>query len=313
MDSLRGTYLIDQADLLKRKGNEELVDILTDSYKKEGGKRRIMIPTKKGWKTTEKETYAPKAFASIGELPEDLADRCLIIPLIKSQKNFPQPSSENENWKEIRGKFYKVLFTNFSVIKSNYEVLNVQYRRNSKIIGRELELWLPLEAILKFCIDSEEKLAQIWQRFRQNYTYSEYEPSDLEKAVIEAVDSFLKENEKEEIELKPSDIRERIEENVWINKFLTGHQKDIRIGYIIKKFNLSTEKRKRSYGITYLFQREKVEKIKNLYTQAEKNTSNSSLLLETNKNELKNGLKTKEELEKITLQSEELRLHKERD
>ena len=42
VDSLRGTYLIDQADSLERKGGEELLDILTDSYKKRGGKRRIV-------------------------------------------------------------------------------------------------------------------------------------------------------------------------------------------------------------------------------------------------------------------------------
>ena len=108
VDSLRGTYLIDQADVLKRKGSEELVEILTDSYKKEGGKRRIRFSEKRGgWKTIEQETYSPKAFASVGELPEDLADRCLTIPLIKSRKNFPEPSEESENWKEIRGNLYK--------------------------------------------------------------------------------------------------------------------------------------------------------------------------------------------------------------
>jgi len=42
VDSLRGTYLIDQADSLERKGSEDLLDILTGSYKKGGGKRRII-------------------------------------------------------------------------------------------------------------------------------------------------------------------------------------------------------------------------------------------------------------------------------
>ena len=47
VDSLRGTYLIDQADALTRKGYEDLLDILADSYKKSGGKRRVVNFDKK--------------------------------------------------------------------------------------------------------------------------------------------------------------------------------------------------------------------------------------------------------------------------
>jgi hypothetical protein len=43
------------------------------------------------------ETYGPKAFASIRELPEDLRDRCLELPLIRSQRNFADPDDDNEN------------------------------------------------------------------------------------------------------------------------------------------------------------------------------------------------------------------------
>jgi hypothetical protein len=277
VDSLRGTYLIDQADLLKRRGNEELVDILTDSYKKEGGKRRIRFPGKRGgWKTIEEETYSPKAFASVGELPEDLADRCITIPLIKSEKNFPEPSEENENWKEIRGELYKLALTNFSFLKSKYEVLKVIYRQSSSIVGRDFELWLPIEAILKDIIEDTE-LTQIKKRFKQLYGYTEYEPTELEKGIIETIYEMVKTTEEGKVILKPSDIREELDEEIWEDKLLKNRQKDIKIGQIIRKFNLSTEKKRTNKGIAYLFQKEKVEKIRNLYCKNKTDISHSSL------------------------------------
>jgi hypothetical protein len=290
VDSLRGTYLIDQADLLKRRGNEELVDILTDSYKKEGGKRRLRISQKGGsWKTEEQEVYSPKAFASVGELPEDLADRCITIPLIKSGKNFPEPSEENENWKEIRGELYKVLLAKFSVIKSTYEILNVQYRQNSKIVGRNLELWLPLETILKHCVKEDEK-EKIQKRYAQLYGYTEYEPNELEKEVIEVIYKSFNDNEK--IKLRPPEIREEIQDEnfweFWKDRDSTPHQKDIAIGFIIKKFNLSSEKKNTNKGVVYLFEREKVSKIRNLYCKPEENAPDSPLLSENNENSVKN-------------------------
>jgi len=293
VDSLRGTYLIDQADVLKRKGSEELVEILTDSYKKEGGKRRIRFSEKRGgWKTIEQETYSPKAFASVGELSEDLADRCLTIPLIKSNRNFPEPSEESDDWKEIRGNLYKTFLTQFSLLKSSYEVFKIHYRQNSEIIGRDLELWLPMETILK--LNTEEKeLNQSRKRFRQLYGYTEYEPNELEKEVIKSVyDSF---DEKEAVLLRPQEIREKIEEDVWEDKCLTLHQKDIRIGYIIKKFNLSSEKKTTNKGVAYVFEKEKVEKINNLYCKDGNNTSLSSLSAESSENTDKNPEKISED------------------
>jgi hypothetical protein len=287
VDSLRGTYLIDQADLLKRRGNEELVDILTDSYKKEGGKRRLRISQKGGgWKTEEQEVYSPKAFASVGELPEDLADRCITIPLIKSGKNFPEPSEENENWKEIRGELYKMALANFSLFKSIYEGLKVDYRQNSVIVGRKLELWLSIETILKFCVE-EMELGQIKKIFEQLYEYTEYEPTELEKAVINTVYEMIKEGEKSEIYSGTSEIREKIDEtneDVWGDKLLSTHQKKIKIGKIIQKFNLPTKKERKNKGMVYLFQKEKVEKVKTLYCKDANDTSHPSLLLKDSLN-----------------------------
>ncbi len=179
VDSLRGTYLIDQADSLELKGKEELLDILADSYKMSGGKRRIInFDKKKSREILEFETYCPKAFASIRELPEDLRDRCLVVGLIRSQKNFPDPDDSNENWKEIRGRIYKLLITNYGFINSVYVVRKIEHRKKQEILGRSLELWLPFEVILE-CSGVQEKVKEAWRRFSSQYGFSEYEPSEL--------------------------------------------------------------------------------------------------------------------------------------
>ena len=79
VDSLRGTYLMDQADSLHRNNMEDFLDVLTDSYKKAGGSVRKMVQTKNNWNLEEFEAYGPKAFASINQLPEDLRDRCIVF------------------------------------------------------------------------------------------------------------------------------------------------------------------------------------------------------------------------------------------
>lgn len=275
VDSLRGVYLIDQADSLGRKGNEDLLDILADSYKKEGGKRRIIdLDKRKGRRVLEFETYSPKVFASIKELPEDLGDRCLIIPLIRSQKNFPSPDEESEDWREIRGEFYQVLIKYYGLVGSTYLKLKTEYHINPVMVGRELELWLPLQVMFEVC--AENKIEEAKKRFKQLYGYTEYQANELEKEIIEAICKSFNPGE-EKITLRPQKIREEITETTWPDKLLSSHQRDIRIGFVIKKFNLSSEKKSTSKGISYVLEKEKVSKIRNLYCPTDNTPYSPSL------------------------------------
>jgi hypothetical protein len=263
VDSLRGTYLIDQADALQRKGYEELLDILADSYKKSGGKRSIIgFDKQKRREVLEFETYSPKVFASIRELPEDLRDRCLIVPLIRSQKNFPDPDDNSENWREIRGRIYKLLMTNYEFIGSTYTVKKIENRQNHEIIGRSLELWLPFEIILE-CFGMQKIIPDAKKRFLSQYGYTEYEPSEFETEVIKAILSHLEKNQG--VILTPKEIGELIDDEV----FYTGdtpRQRAAKVGWAIKNFNLSSEKKTRTKnGVRYLFEKSKVESIYNSY------------------------------------------------
>lgn len=263
VDSLRGTYLIDQADALGRKGSEELLDILADSYKKSGGKRRVInLDRKRGRETLEFETYSPKAFASIKELPEDLRDRCLVVPLIRSQKNFPDPDDGNENWREIRGEIYQVQMTNYDLINSTYAIKKIEYRISQEILGRSLELWLPFEVIL-LCFGMEEKITEAKKRFLNQYGFTEYEPSELEEEVVKTILDRLQ--DKPDIILTPKEISELIDQEIFYPND-TPKQRAAKVGWAIKKFNLSSEKKPRTKeGVRYLFEKSKVEGIHKSY------------------------------------------------
>jgi hypothetical protein len=255
--------LIDQADSLDRKGGEELLDILTDSYKKKGGKRRVVSFDKANSREViEYETYGPKVFASIKELPEDLRDRCFIVPLARSRKNFPDPDDENENWRKIRGYLYKSLMTTNEDVASNYSVRKLEYKREPEIVGRELELWLPLEVILK-SFGARDEIESAKKRFLSQYEFSEYEPSELEEVVVRVILNKFGENE--EIVLSPKEISESIPFNVF-QESDTPKQKATRVGWTIKKFNLASGKRPRTKnGVCYLFERGKIESRYNIY------------------------------------------------
>jgi hypothetical protein len=265
VDALRGTYLIDQADSLGKKDGDDLLDILADSYKKSGGKRRVMNMGNGSREILEFETYGPKALASIRELPEDLRDRCLIIPLIRSQKNFYDPDDNNENWQEIRGMIYKFLVDNFSQVGSFYQIGKMEYKENSETVGRKLELWLPLETIFKM-LGWSNKIEEAKERFFAWYGFAEYEPSEIEEAVMRAVLEQLM--EKENITLSPKEIAESVDfsDREVFSGLIYEKQKAAKVGWAIKKFNLSSEKLKQTKrGVSYLFEKKKVANIYSSY------------------------------------------------
>ncbi|MCX6722670.1 MAG: hypothetical protein NT094_01205, partial [Candidatus Staskawiczbacteria bacterium] len=164
VDALRGTYLMDQADALNRINMEDFLDVLTDSYKRAGGSVRKMVANKNVWNIEEFEAYSPKAFASINQLPEDLRDRCIVIPLIRSNKNYPPINEEDAIWKEIRSGLYGFLIRQFVYVSQMYFFKETEYKLNNEIFGRPLELWLPIESILKSVYTNEED--GIWKEIR---------------------------------------------------------------------------------------------------------------------------------------------------
>ena len=258
VDALHGTCLIDQADSLGRKGGEEMLDILTDSYKRSGGKRRIVeFDKNKGRKVVEYETYGPKAFASIRELPEDLRDRCLIIPIVRSKKNFLDPDNGGAAWKTMRGGLYRLLIDQYGNVDASYITLRIGYDKSGIMVGRELELWLPLETILR-CVGHQDLVAEAKARFLSWYAFAEYEPSEFEEAVILAIRGQFDIQEKDEITIGPKEIAECMDDGVFRSND-TPEQRAAKVGWAIKKFNLASQKTRSGKGQNYRFHKEKIE------------------------------------------------------
>jgi hypothetical protein len=259
VDALRGTCLIDQADSLSLKGREELLEILSDSYKRTGGKRRIVNIEKGRRQTLEFETYSPKAFASIKELPEDLRDRCFVVPLIRSSKSFPDPDEPTNDWRARRSELYKALLTEHSLVNSQYMIRRIGYKKSTEIVGRNLELWLPLETILA-CFGGSGKIEETKRRFFSQYGFAEYEPSELEAEVVRAL--LTKFESSDSVELSPAEIASDIDPDLFRSDHSDKKQRAADVGWAIKKFNLASEKLPRSSGGNrYLFKKERVESV----------------------------------------------------
>jgi hypothetical protein len=266
VDALRGTYLIDQADTLKRLHNEELLDILTDSYKRGGGKRRLREQDKRGrWRTVEQETYGPKAFATTKDLPEDLRDRCLVVPLIRSQRNFLAPDEEAQDWHQVRGQLYQLLLTHCDVVRNMYELRKREYRADRVMMGREVELWLSLAVFLE-CLGATDQLEAARQRFDRQYRFAEFQISAFDEEVIKAVAQVFE--EQEHLVLAPMDIADLMDVTIF-HDGLSDIQKAARVGRAIRRLNLASEQATRSKRhVRYVFERNKVRRLYANYVEA---------------------------------------------
>lgn len=266
VDSLRGTYLMDQADALHRNNMEDLLDILTDSYKRGGGDIRKMVADKgKNWNLEEFQAYSPKAFASINPLPEDLRDRCFVISLVRSKKIFRSLDEESLVWKEMRGSLYKLLIGNFMFAVGTYEMKKSEYKQQASptLFGRQLELWMLFDVMFSVLGIPEDSQRAAKERFLSQYNFTEYQVSDLERAIVEAIQQLL--GEKDEKVLSPSEISELVDDFLF-EDCITTKQQAVQTGKIINKFNLSSEKLPRSNQTArYRFKRERVDAVYKAY------------------------------------------------
>jgi hypothetical protein len=268
VDALRGTYIMDQADSLFRNNMEDFLDVLTDSYKRGGGNIRKMIANKNVWTIEEFDAYGPKAFGSINQLPEDLRDRCIVVPLIRSKKNHPQIDEENNIWKETRSELYMFLLNNYMYVSGNYLLKQIEYKKNADVLGRQLELWLPIEAILSSVFASSEEIETCKERFLSRYEFASYQANEIELAVIDTIILLIA--DKEEMVLRPKEIAERIDVELFEDDdkfiFASKKQKSTMVGRAISKFNLATNKLPRdNQGERYLFNKMQLKKIHDGY------------------------------------------------
>ncbi len=146
VEALRGTVLVDQAEALP----PHLTGILSDSYKRAGGKRRVVQIHNGHRSVLELNTFGPKAFGTTRRLDPDLADRCCKIGMIRTVKQLPDVEGWETCWPEIRDKLYRWILTRHQRVRKEY--MNILASGT-----RQGELWRPLLAVLK-ALEVEEKV-----------------------------------------------------------------------------------------------------------------------------------------------------------
>jgi hypothetical protein len=181
VDDLRGTLLLDQAERLNndREGGT-LIGLLADSYKKSGGKRRVVEISKAGRKVLEFPTYGPKAFASTKNLDPDLADRVVSIPMTRTRRQLPDLEGWEPIWVELRDRLYRFTLTAFKQVKAHYEA----NPGNGKRLG---ELWRPMVAVFLALGVSEMEVEAVRRLFMSAAKETRHEPSSWECALLEAL------------------------------------------------------------------------------------------------------------------------------
>jgi len=172
---------IDEAEYLGRKGKEALRELLNAAYKK-GVKilRMRKIPKKEIFITDEFDVFVPVAIANIAGIDDILADRCITIILERSFKREivnkpelfefdPKINFITKRMKIVQlvqflkqidnmynlfckcllnPKFIYTIYTNYTNFTKYTKYTNytkyIELINKAQVIGRDLELWLPL-------------------------------------------------------------------------------------------------------------------------------------------------------------------------
>lgn len=267
IDGQRATFIVDQADNpLGPKSQSGLVDIFVDSYKKSGGKISKMIEIKRQHVPIDFDTYSPKAFGSTKELHPDLKDRCIQIPLIKSKTNLQFLDEDSDIWLSLRDDLYRLQMANFAQIEALYKQVNIDYKHSNEIINRQLELWSPLEAVMKLCVVENSIVEKCKNLFRLRSKSTDDQLSSNDWAVINYVSLQIGDLESKWISLKEISTAVMLndEEEEDTRKL---SEKSRHAGNIISRLNLASDKgRVAGKGnVQFLFVKSKIKEIEENY------------------------------------------------
>ena len=182
LDAQRGVVLLDQAETLgkSRDGAVSLIGLLADSYKKQGGRRRIVEITKSGRRVLEFSTYGAKAFASTRSIDPDLADRCARVQMVRTRRRLPDLEGSESIWAELRDAIYRFALLRFKEAQTYYQ----------EIVGdgtRSMELWRPLLATARALEVPQGEIDRLYDFYRGATRETRHEPSPWESCLLEVL------------------------------------------------------------------------------------------------------------------------------
>ncbi len=168
--------------------SDEQIDLFADSYR--AGASRTVIVGKDGDRTTrEFETFAPKAFAGINDLDQDLADRTILITTAPMSRSLEAVRSDDPELGHLRAQSYRWALLNAwkfapvgEALGADTALVRTVYPALHGYRGRQFELWLPIEVVMEMLeVPEEDRVAarNYYQR-SQTATKAELPPDSLE-------------------------------------------------------------------------------------------------------------------------------------
>lgn len=187
VDGMRGVVLIDQAERLGMVGKAgegmvNLMGLLADSYKKAGGRRRVVDMSSGGRRVLEFSTFGFKGFASTKNLDPDLADRCIPIAMTRTGQRLPDLEGHEAVWGDLRDKCYRFALGAFKKVAAAYQATTGNGTRIA-------ELWRPLAAVLTALDVGEAEFEAVKQFFMAKAEEARHVPDGWELALLEALEN----------------------------------------------------------------------------------------------------------------------------
>jgi len=156
--------------------------LLGDSYKKAGGRRRVVDMSGGRRRVLEFSTFGFKGFASTKNLDPDLADRCIPIAMTKTGQRLPDLEGHEAVWGDLRDKCYRFALGNFQKVVAAYQ----STAGNGTRIA---EFWRPLAAVLTALELPKEEFQAVHKFFMAKAEEARHVPDGWELALLEAIET----------------------------------------------------------------------------------------------------------------------------
>jgi hypothetical protein len=254
----RGVVIIDQAERIK----PDLVGLLADGYKCGGGRRRIVQGTGTNRKIREFSTYGHKAFGANKPLPHDLLDRCIQITMVKTTRKVKDINAKEDCWLKHRDQLYRFALMCWQDVRKYYDELSSDGTR----IG---ELWKSLKAVALALELPDNEIDSIESAFNTCVGGAVNSLTAKEEALLIALGKKAKDTKKDEFELKTSDIKELMKDELDDGNTPSPQW----IGQNIALFGLveagGSKPKTRKKHVHYTFKPDRVKDIVNCYFDIE--------------------------------------------
>jgi hypothetical protein len=238
--------LTDQAESLSDPKNAEMIGAHADSYIVDGGKRRIVSITNGQRKVMEFEAYAPKGYGSKKDIDSDLRDRCILISMIRTTKEYQNPTGRLSIWREMRDCLYRLLLTKWKQASAIYE------QAGQGLTGRIKELWQPLDTILTLEGVASDEVLRLKAAFLESVKETQDEITDRERVLCEALIKLTANTGITGKDLTTGDIKAEMKLNIQAVKidlgFTSERSFETWIGANVKRMSLATKRNPKTAG-----------------------------------------------------------------